>query len=66
MMVVPILSTGSLVDTMACNSYVMHEGHLETEELGHGGHSLGAESTERSEGPGSLKAQADSKVMSLA
>lgn len=45
------MALGAWVDTVACDSPVMHEGHMETGELGHEDHNLGAEPTEHSEGP---------------
>ena len=63
---VHIHSTGCLGRTVACDSYVMPKGRMETKELGHGGHNLGAESTECSEGPGCMKEKADSRATSSA
>lgn len=45
------MALGAWVDTVACDSPVMHEGNMETGKLGHEGHSLGAESTKHPEGP---------------
>lgn len=44
------MALGAWVDTVACDSPVMHEGHMEIGELGREGHSLGAESTEHQRG----------------
>lgn len=55
MMAVHIHSIGCLERHVACDSYVMHEGHMETEEHGHGGHNFGAEFPEYSEGPECMK-----------
>lgn len=44
---------------------MMHEGHMETEELGHASHNLGPKSTEHTERPEYTEEKAD-RVLSLA
>lgn len=60
------MALAAWVDKVACDSPVMQEGHMETQELGHEGHHLGPESTECTEGPEYTEETADSRVPLLA